>query len=65
MRNDIMVVSARLDNSLGGWMKNRMSKTQKSSTDVIRELILFRISFEANPWLEVARLNQEKQREKE
>ena len=62
MKNDVMVVSARLDRNLASWIKERMTKTQKTSTEVLRELILFRISFEKSPWLEVARLNEEKKR---
>lgn len=62
MKNQIKVVSGRLDSNLAKWWTERELKTGKSTSEVLRELVLNRILFESNPWLEVARLNEEKKR---
>lgn len=64
MKVHVKVVSGRLDANLGKWWAEREEKTGKSTSEVLRELVLWRIAFEANPWLEVARLNEEKNRQK-
>jgi len=37
-----------------------MAKTQKSSTEIVRELIIFRMGCEVQPWIELAKLLKEK-----